>query len=210
MDRNTITGFVLIFAMVIVYQLYFVPVPEVSENAATTAAPAPETPEEVIDLPSAEAALLADSTYVSQTLLLASAELEVEISTDGANLVKAELKDGYLDYWSKEPIQLWTENGSDVNWVSRGEASYNQRFDVETSTPEKVVLTARGDGPLRKLTYTLDGYILDVQAQFKDARGEVGFQWQADGRHNEKGLEVGAPTQQHLLPGARPRTRLPL
>ena len=189
MDRNTITGFVLIFAMVIVYQLYFVPVPEVSENAATTAAPAPETPEEVIDLPSAEAALLADSTYVSQTLLLASAELEVEISTDGANLVKAELKGGYLDYWSKEPIQLWTENGSDVNWVSRGEASYNQRFDVETSTPEKVVLTARGDGPLRKLTYTLDGYILDVQAQFKDARGEVGFQWQADGRHNEKGLE---------------------
>ena len=30
MDRNTITGFVLIFAMVIVYQLYFVPVPEVT------------------------------------------------------------------------------------------------------------------------------------------------------------------------------------
>ena len=28
MDRNTVTGFVLIFAMVIVYQLYFVPAPE--------------------------------------------------------------------------------------------------------------------------------------------------------------------------------------
>ena len=111
MDRNTITGFLLIFAMVIVYQLYFVPVPEVSEND-----PPPlqllrqRQPEEVIDLPSSEGLNDADSTYVAQTVLLSSDELDVEISTDGANLVKAELKDGYLDFWSKEPIQLWTED----------------------------------------------------------------------------------------------------
>ena len=42
---------------------------------------------------------------------------------------------------------------------------------------------------MRELAYTIDGYVLDVQARFEDARGEVGFQWQADGRHNEKGLE---------------------
>ena len=189
MDRNTITGFLLIFAMVIVYQLYFVPVPEVSESANTTTAPAPEQPEEVIDLPGSEDINAADSTYVSQTVLLSSDELDVEISTDGANLVKAKLKDGYLDFWNKEPIQLWTENGSDINWVARGEGSYNQRFDVVESSSEKVVLAARGDGPLRELTYTIKGYLLDVQARFEDARGEVGFQWQADGRHNEKGLE---------------------
>ena len=189
MDRNTITGFLLIFAMVIVYQLYFVPVPEVSESANTTTAPAPEQPEEVIDLPGSEDINAADSTYVSQTVLLSSDELDVEISTDGANLVKAKLKDGYLDFWNKEPIQLWTEDGSDINWVARGEGSYNQRFDVVESSSEKVVLAARGDGPLRELTYTIKGYLLDVQARFEDARGEVGFQWQADGRHNEKGLE---------------------
>ena len=189
MDRNTITGFLLIFAMVIVYQLYFVPVPEVTENTNTAAAPAPEQPEEVIDLPNSEGLNDADSTYVAQTVLLSTDELDVEISTDGANLVKAKLKDGYLDFWSKEPIQLWTEDGSDINWVARGEGSYNQRFDVVESSSERVVLAARGDGPLRELTYTLDGYLLDVQARFKDARGEVGFQWQADGRHNEKGLE---------------------
>ena len=189
MDRNTITGFLLIFAMVIVYQLYFVPVPEVSESANTTTAPAPEQPEEVIDLPGSDDINAADSTYVSQTVLLSSDELDVEISTDGANLVKAKLKDGYLDFWNKEPIQLWTEDGSDINWVARGEGSYNQRFDVVESSSEKVVLAARGDGPLRELTYTIKGYLLDVQARFEDARGEVGFQWQADGRHNEKGLE---------------------
>ena len=188
MDRNTITGFLLIFAMVIVYQLYFVPVPEVSENVTTTE-PSPETPEEVIDLPSSDDLSAVDSTYTAQTVMLSSSDLEVEISTDGANLIKAELKDGYLDFWKKEPIQLWTENGSDVNWVARGEGSYNQRFDVVESSPEKVVLAARGSGPLRALTYTIDGYLLDVQARFEDARGEVGFQWQADGRHNEKGLE---------------------
>ena len=188
MDRNTITGFLLIFAMVIVYQLYFVPVPEVSENVTTTES-SPETPEEVIDLPSSEGISAVDSTYTAQTVMLSSSDLEVEISTDGANLIKAELKDGYLDFWKKEPIQLWTENGSDVNWVARGEGSYNQKFDVVESSPEKVVLAARGSGPLRELTYTIDGYLLDVQARFEDARGEVGFQWQADGRHNEKGLE---------------------
>ncbi|MDA9863969.1 membrane protein insertase YidC [Flavobacteriales bacterium] len=188
MDRNTITGFLLIFAMVIVYQLYFVPVPEVSENVTTTES-SPETPEEVIDLPSSEGISAVDSTYTAQTVMLSSSDLVVEISTDGANLIKAELKDGYLDFWKKEPIQLWTENGSDVNWVARGEGSYNQRFDVVESSPEKVVLAARGSGPLRELTYTIDGYLLDVQARFEDARGEVGFQWQADGRHNEKGLE---------------------
>ena len=188
MDRNTITGFLLIFAMVIVYQLYFVPVPELSENVTTTES-SPETPEEVIDLPSSEGISAVDSTYTAQTVMLSSSDLEVEISTDGANLIKAELKDGYLDFWKKEPIQLWTENGSDVNWVARGEGSYNQRFDVVESSPEKVVLAARGSGPLRELTYTIDGYLLDVQARFEDARGEVGFQWQADGRHNEKGLE---------------------
>ena len=189
MDRNTITGFLLIFAMVIVYQLYFVPVPEVSESANTTTAPAPEQPEEVIDLPGSEDINAADSTYVSQTVLLSSDELDVEISTDGANLVKAKLKDGYLDFWNKEPIPLWTEDGSDINWVARGEGSYNQRFDVVESSSEKVVLAARGDGPLRELTYTIKGYLLDVQARFDDARGEVASQWQADGRHNEKGLE---------------------
>ena len=89
MDRNTITGFLLIFAMVIVYQLYFVPVPEVSESANTTTAPAPEQPEEVIDLPGSEDINAADSTYVSQTVLLSSDELDVEISTDGANLGEA-------------------------------------------------------------------------------------------------------------------------
>ena len=42
MDRNTITGFLLIFAMVIVYQLYFVPVPEAVDETQQTAAAAPE------------------------------------------------------------------------------------------------------------------------------------------------------------------------
>ena len=121
--------------------------------------------------------------------MLESKDLKVAFSTDGGNIVSAQLKDGYLDYWSQKPIQLWTENGSDVNWIARGEGSYDQRFDVTKATDEEVVLTNRGDGPLRSLTYTIDGYLIDCAAAFKNANGEVGFQWQADGRHNEKGLE---------------------
>ena len=189
MDRNTITGFVLIFAMVIVYQLYFVPAPEVTETATTETTAAPEVPEQAVDIPTAPFTDMVDSTYTSRTVMLESKDLKVAFSTDGGNIVSAQLKDGYLDYWSQAPIQLWTENGSDVNWIARGEGSYDQRFDVTKATDEEVVLTNRGDGPLRSLTYTIDGYLIDCAAAFKNANGEVGFQWQADGRHNEKGLE---------------------
>ena len=168
MDRNTITGFLLIFAMVIVYQLYFVPVPEAVDETQQTAAASPEATDEIVDLPATRS--IEDSTYVPKTATLTSDVLEVKVSTDGGNILSAELRDGFLDYWNSEPIRLWTESGSDINWIARGEGSYDQYFDLTESTPESAVLTNRGNGPLRELTYRIDGYLLDVQARFKDAR----------------------------------------
>ena len=190
MDRNTITGFLLIFAMVIVYQLYFVPAPEVLPEGQTQAAATPETPSPVANFPTASANALLDSTYVPQVATLRSDVLEVEVSTDGGIPVRATLKDGYLDYWRQQPIQLWTEGGSNMNFIARGEGSYDQRFDVVSQADKEVVLANRGDGPLRSLTWTINDYLVDVRAEFADARGEVGFQWQADGAHNEKGIDV--------------------
>ena len=190
MDRNTITGFLLIFAMVIVYQLYFVPAPqELPEDQAQTVS-TPETPSLVSDFPTSQAADVLDSTYVPKLTTLRSKVLEVEVTTDGGTPVRATLKDGYLDFWNRQPLQLWTEGGSDMNFVARGEGSYDQKFDVVSESEGEVVLANRGDGPLKTLTYTIDGYLVDVQAEFEDARGEVGFQWQADGAHNEKGIDV--------------------
>ena len=188
MDRNTITGFLLIFAMVIVYQLYFAPVPEPEAETRTETATAPETGAAVAEFP--VTTNVTDSTYVARTVTLDSDVLQVELSTDGGVPIRAELQDGYLDYWNQQPIRLWNDGASDMNWIARGEGSYNQRFDVVSESPEKVVLANRGDGPLRSLTYTIDGYLVDVDAEFADARGEVGFQWQADGAHNEKGIDV--------------------
>ena len=188
MDRNTITGFLLIFAMVIVYQLYFAPVPEPAAETRTETATAPETGAAVAEFP--VTSNVTDSTYVARTVTLDSDVLQVELSTDGGVPIRAELQDGYLDYWNQQPIRLWNDGASDMNWIARGEGSYNQRFDVVSESPEKVVLANRGDGPLRSLTYTIDGYLVDVDAEFADARGEVGFQWQADGAHNEKGIDV--------------------
>lgn len=190
MDRNTITGFLLIFAMVIVYQLYFVPAPEVLPEGQTQAAATPETPSPVANFPTASANALLDSTYVPQVATLRSDVLEVEVSTDGGIPVRATLKDGYLDYWRQQPIQLWTEGGSNMNFIARGEGSYDQRFDVVSQADKEVVLANRGDGPLRSLTWTINDYLVDLRAEFADARGEVGFQWQADGAHNEKGIDV--------------------
>ena len=190
MDRNTITGFLLIFAMVIVYQLYFVPAPEVLPEGQTQAAATPETPSPVANFPTASANALLDSTYVPQVATLRSDVLEVEVSTDGGIPVRATLKDGYLDYWRQQPIQLWKEGGSNMNFIARGEGSYDQRFDVVSQADNEVVLANRGDGPLRSLTWTINDYLVDVRAEFADARGEVGFQWQADGAHNEKGIDV--------------------
>ncbi|MBK12076.1 MAG: membrane protein insertase YidC [Crocinitomicaceae bacterium] len=190
MDRNTITGFLLIFAMVIVYQLYFVPAPqELAEDQAQTVS-TPETPSLVSDFRATEVANVLDSTYTSKLTKLRSDVLEVEITTDGGTPIRATLQDGYLDFWNRQPIQLWTEGGSDMNFVARGEVSYDQSFDVVSQSESEVVLANRGDGPLKTLTYTIDGYLVDVQAAFEDARGEVGFQWQADGAHNEKGIDV--------------------
>ncbi len=188
MDRNTITGFLLIFAMVIVYQLYFVPAPEPVDEASVETTTTPETGAAVAEFPPTSS--VEDSTYTSQTATLTSDVLTVDLSTDGGIPIRATLTDGYLDYWNQQPIQLWNEGSSDMNWIARGEASYNQRFDVVSESPEKVVLANRGDGPLRTLTYTIEGYLVDVDAEFADARGEVGFQWQADGAHNEKGIDV--------------------
>ncbi|MEC7114481.1 MAG: membrane protein insertase YidC [Bacteroidota bacterium] len=190
MDRNTITGFLLIFAMVIVYQLYFVPAPEVLPEGQTQAAATPETPSPVANFPIASANALLDSTYVPQVATLRSDVLEVEVSTDGGIPVRATLKDGYLDYWRQQPIQLWTEGGSNMNFIARGEGSYDQRFDVVSQADNEVVLANRGDGPLRSLTWTIKDYLVDVRAEFADARGEVEFQWQADGAHSEKGIDV--------------------
>ncbi len=188
MDRNTITGFLLIFAMVIVYQMYFVPVPEATESAQPASAATPEVIDEIVSLPKGSDPTL-DSTYVARTVTLSSDVLELEVSTDGGNLMYAKLLDGFQDFWGKEPLQMWTEGGSDVNWIARGEGSYDQRFDVTEQEEKKLVLSNRGDGPLRQLVYSIDGYLVDVQARFEDTRGEVGFQWQADGRHNEKGID---------------------
>ena len=188
MDRNTITGFLLIFAMVIVYQLYFVPAPEPATEASVKTTATPETGAAVAEFPTA--ASVEDSTYIARTATLSSDILTVELSTDGGIPVLAELADGYLDYWNKQPIQLWNAGSSDMNWIARGEGSYNQRFDIVSEAADKVVLANRGDGPLRFLTYTINGYLVDVDAEFADARGEVGFQWQADGAHNEKGIDV--------------------
>ena len=188
MDRNTITGFLLIFAMVIVYQLYFAPVPEPAAETQAETTTTPETAAAVAEFPSAPS--IEDSTYTARTVTLASEVLSVDLTTEGGIPMSATLTDGYLDYWHQEPIRLWNEGSSDMNWVARGEGSYNQRFDVVSESADKVVLANRGDGPLRTLTYTIDGYLVDVEAEFADARGEVGFQWQADGSHNEKGIDV--------------------
>lgn len=190
MDRNTITGFLLIFAMVIVYQLYFVPAPEVLPEASTQATPNPETPSLVNDLPTADATRMLDSTYVTRVSTLRSDVLQVDVSTDGGIPIRATLQDGYLDYWGQAPIQLWNEGSSDMNFIARGEGSYDQRFDVVSASDSEVILANRGDGPLRRLSWTIEGYLVNVRAEFTDARGEIGFQWQADGAHNEKGIDV--------------------
>lgn len=189
MDRNTVTGFVLIFAMVIVYQLYFVPAPEPQAAAPTEISDSPQEVESIAEFAQSNNSAT-DSTYVPKTAFLESDLLKVELTTDGGIPLSAELLDGYLDYWNKQPIRLWNPNSSDMNWIARGEGSYNQNFDLISATSDEVVMKNRGSGPLRTLTYTIDGYLLDVSAEFEDARGEVGFQWQADGAHNEKGIDV--------------------
>ncbi len=151
MDRNTVTGFVLIFAMVIVYQLYFVPAPEPQAATTSQTSVTPEATDDATEIPTASNNVQ-DSTYVAKTGVLASDKLKVELTTDGGVPVLAELQDGYLDYWNKQPIQLWTPEGSAMNWIARGEGSYDQQFDLVSNDGTEMVMQNRGSGPLRSLT----------------------------------------------------------
>ena len=144
MDRNTITGFLLIFAMVIVYQLYFVPAPEVLPEGQTQAAATPETPSPVANFPTASANALLDSTYVPQVATLRSDVLEVEVSTDGGIPVRATLKDGYLDYRRQQPIQLGRRAAQhELHRPRRRVPTSGLTWSVDN----EVVLANRGDGP---------------------------------------------------------------
>jgi len=70
MDRNTVTGFVLIFAMVIVYQLYFVPAPEPQAATTSQTSVTPEATDDATEIPTASNNVQ-DSTYVAKTGVLA-------------------------------------------------------------------------------------------------------------------------------------------
>ena len=59
-----------------------------------------------------------------------------------------------------------------MNFIARGEGSYDQRFDVVSQADNEVVLANRGDGPLRSLTWTINDYLVDVQAELPMPAGK--------------------------------------
>ena len=214
MDRNTITGFLLIFAMVIVYQLYFVPVPEVTETAQTQEIPTPETEEQIVALPTAMDPG-DDSTYVARTgAAVNPATWPLAVSTDGGNLDHGRTP-RRLSWTSgaKSPFSLWTEGGSDVNWVARGEGFLQPAFRrLGRKLPdERVVLDRRAAmAPcVNSPTASMATWSMSRRG-LRDARGEVGLPVAGRWPAQRKRPGMGTPTQQHLLPRARPRARLPL
>jgi YidC/Oxa1 family membrane protein insertase len=176
MDRNTIIGLLLMFLLVLGYNLYFAPeeVPQETSNVEQTEVASQPTQtiptvvnepvnqvsdsiQQLLDIRERENKVgMFASAAVPQSEKLFTLEndrVAVQISNKGGWFKTAELRDGFKTFWNAEPIQLFNpENSSialNVDYAGKGRINLSDLYFEKVSekkTEAGSELTMRLDG----------------------------------------------------------------
>jgi YidC/Oxa1 family membrane protein insertase len=194
MDRNTILGFVMMIALLVVYFLIFKP-DEVPANPNATSTgdstlvikdEAPDTA--TAQLSAAPSDTLADSLKTSleneilrrefgslypgargeeKEIVLSNGKLSVTFNTKGGMPVAAVLNDGHVTYWDSIPVELWDKNSSEMSFILRRQGKDSLFTSDLFFQPSLLNAEATGTEPAK----------LDMKLVGADGAGELIFKF---------------------------------
>ena len=219
MDKNTITGFVLMIVLLVGYNMYYAPTEEelAARNSSKNIEEVDSQNEQtqiVEELPKAN---VADTSSVRNLNFaefgdfatsafgeieiseIKSEELFLEFSSKGAMPISATLIDGNTKYGGKEVIELWDKEKSQINFQFdiKGVGRINTQdlyFQTTDKTANSITYTASAhNGGMLVITHSLEDYRLHSDVVFVGMKGIVEerqfLDWSAAGVRNEKGLQ---------------------
>ena len=217
MDRNTITGLVLMMALLIGYNWFNAPTDEeirAQQEQAEAEQSAQGNEQANLSLDSLEESTTSDqdTTEASPGEDLARAtdskeekffsllndQLKVEFSSKGGLPVDAILQDGYTRYGTNDPVRLWAKDKSSMNitWSeSDGPSSlHDLYFQLQDSSANSIVLRGELDeDQFVEITHRLEGYQVKTSFNFNgfdaQSKDNMLFEWKATGLKNEKGID---------------------
>ena len=216
MNRNTVTGFVLIAIVLIVFSWWSTPSKEQIEaqkkeqekiELAKANEAKKQREEEAARLQMIEAAAQGDSSSLfypslngeEQMVTLENDKVKLLFSTKGGTLSEAVVK-GYNDRQGNKDVTLFTKGGQQMKFVipgKQGTEDINTEdlyFQVTDQAKDRLTLTAMAaDSGALELTYRLDGYMLRMSMEAKGlskyiaSKTPMQIEWTDSCRQQERG-----------------------
>ena len=216
MNRNTVTGFVLIAIVLIVFSWWSTPSKEQIEaqkkeqekiELAKANEAKKQREEEAARLQMIEAAAQGDSSSLfypslngeEQMVTLENDKVKLLFSTKGGTLSEAVVK-GFNDRQGNKDVTLFTKGGQQMKFIipgKQGTEDINTEdlyFQVTDQAKDRLTLTAMAaDSGALELTYRLDGYMLRMSMQAKGlskyiaSKTPMQIEWTDSCRQQERG-----------------------
>lgn len=215
MDRNSVTGFLLLIALLIGYIVYnnYEQKQYQQQKYADSVANAKVHPKPLAPVAAAVPATATDSLNDSiqnalpaayrgqaQNVVLQNKDLAVSFSTKGAHPVSAELKNYRTS--DQKPLYLFNGAGNQLNVVlpannntaATADLFYTVQQDSTTNGSRSLTFSSDlGEGKKVFLTYTLpvEGYMMDCKLRLTGmTAASLSATWQTQALHTEKELET--------------------
>lgn len=207
MDRNSITGIVLIMGMLLGYQYFFAPkeIPAAKAKAVTQKVMTPKDTAKVVAL---------DTTVKQeQVFTLENKDIIVKLSSKGAKLVSVQLKNykSYANFKEGKSDGLYLYNATSDEFsielpTSAGKVKVNKLDFSGVQTGNKVIFTgklATGQPITSSFTLPESGFLVDYQLDAKSVAltgGDYFIHWKEQVHQTEKDItEERKATINYLL-----------
>ncbi len=214
MDKNTITGIVLIGAVLVGFNLWSRPSKEELAERERQAAAQKAQQAQADSLKKQNAAdqkapaielskiFAANAQGKAKKLTLKNDKVEVTLNTKGGGVEAATIK-GYKEYGTQQDVRLINKDSSQMEFTlaAKNENIYLSHlyFTPSAQTDNSVTLKAEaGNGGTLSISYTLrpESYVLDMVIQadgleneFNPGDNNLGIYWKNTMRQTEKGFD---------------------